>query len=728
MTTNPADEEVVSIVTEPSNKFLCLAEALDAAGLKRALDRRLQETGKSVGELRIFIKPDLAFFFKPATTITDPELVEHLANWLRIVGYTNIAVGVAKDSSSFWLENRDPMILADLAGYQFDAYEFVNLSEDLSEEKFPSTSILHDSSLSNAWIDADFRIVFSKCRTDEEFGYAGAAQSMLGILPNEDTELQYYHRLRPEDLASELLRLAPPHFAIVDAFIANQGSAGSRHWNPLHASTVIASTSVVLADWAVANKLGVDPYRSIIVGKLLREQGLPAGYRVAGDLAPIPAVKNVHPMVSDSVTRRNVSLDVQRSATAWLQTVDRELFPFKDTLTGSVNRSLASQFGNLDADPLAFSSFLTMNYSLAGLSQLNESSKILFMKDKLHWMERPLNIQVADLTPADYEASKTYMTPLEEQVLQLSPDSNGMRMQYLDNSVLFHFSRELFIPFDDFVARVDISKSIRMMNDYIGGACVPVLRNSSGLVTHQAERNIYLPQPNYTAFSGGQPIDVSKLEYVEYSDTVHKIYWRTIKSENNSARFDDGTVAFTRTAHGETLVSVVGRQEFVLPPFWQMMQLDLNPALKDYLVADAYKTFFTNTIANFTADFEQRPYRVGKPWPSPAQDQTKPVLASEKVASTVNDLAAKARVEIDRMTARFSLRTEVPKPVSIDANGFSHFESPKTEQQQATKSTLWGDKVQIQDATAGAVGFVKDLIQAINRDLGRDTTHHGSRR
>jgi uncharacterized protein (DUF362 family) len=721
-----AGEAVVSIVTEPGDKFRCLEQALDGAGLQRALEQRQQDTGRTADQLRIFIKPDLAFFFKPATTITDPELVEHLVLWLRGWGYSNVIIGVAKDSSGFWLENRDPLILADLAGYQFDSYEFLNLSEDLSVEKFPATSILHDTSLSRAWIGADFRIVFAKCRTDEEFTYAGALQSLLSVLPHEDTELQYYHRLRPEDLASELLRLVPPHFAIVDAFVANHGSAGSRHAHPLCASTVVASSSVALADWAVANKLGVDPYSSVIVAKLLREQGLPSSYRVAGDLAPIPAVKNVHPMVADAVSRRNGSLEMQRSAFAWLQTVDRELFPFKNALTDRINVSLASQFADLDANPLAFATFLTWNYSLAGLSQLNQSTKILLMKDRLHWMERPLNIRIADFTRADYEASKTYMEPLEEQVLQIEPDSNGMRMTYLDKSVLFHFSRHLPIPFDDFVRRVDISKSIRMMNDYIGGACVPVLRDASGRVTHQAERNIYLPQPNYIAFSGGQPIDVSKLEFVAYSDTEHKIYWRTIKSENNSARFDDGTVSFARAAQNETLVSVVGRQEFILPPFWQMMQLDLYPTLKDYLVADAYKTFFTNTIGNFTADFEQRSYRIGQPWPGPAQDQARPVIASEKLSAAVNDLAARARTEIDRITSRFSLRTQVPTPVLIDANGFSHFEAPTAAQGQTPNPWPWADKAQFQNASAGAVDFVKDLIQAINRDLARDTAKSGS--
>ena len=158
-----------------------------------------------------------------------------------------------------------------------------------------------------------------------------------------------------------------------------------------------------------------------------------------------------------------------------------------------------------------------------------------------------------------------------------------------------------------------------------------------------------------------------------------------------------------------------------------MMQLDLYPALKDYLVAGAYKTFFANTMANFTADFEHRPYRIGRPWPSPAQDQATPVIASEKLSTALNDFASKARTEIDRLTSRFSLRTETPVPVSIDANGFSHFEAPKVGQEQSTTTSLWANKAQIQDTVAGAVGFVTDLIQAINRDLARDTMKGVSR-
>jgi hypothetical protein len=722
---DPPHAMVVALVTDPEDKFGCLRSAIEQAGLKQALELRCRQAGLSGDQLRVFIKPDLSFYFRPATTITDPELVEWLVEWLHAAGYANITLGTARNSSSFWLENRDPMILADLAGYRFNEYDFADLSEDLCDGEFPSDSVLHGSPLNSAWKNAHFRISFAKAKTDEESVYAGAAQNLLGVLPHEDTELYYYHRLRPEDVCGELLRQTPVHFAVVDGFVSNQGSAGSRSSAPLAVSTIIAGGSVTLVDWALANKFGVDPYRSPIVAKLLREQGLPQPYQVVGTLTPFPAVKNVHPMVVDAVAKRNVSLDLQRSANAWLQNVDRQLFPFKDALTDRMNGALASRFADLDSDPLAFSSFLMLNYTFGGLAQMNESSKIIFAKEKLRWMERPLNISLQDLGPADYEASRTYMEPLEKLVMQSPPDQNGMRMQYLDNSVLFHFCRELPIAFDDFVSRVDISRSIRMMNDYIGGSCVPVVHDAKGRVTHQAERNIYLPQPNYTAYSGGQPIDVSKLEFVEYSDNERKIWWRTVKSENNSARYDDGTVTFTRTPANDTAVGIVGRQEFSLPVFWQMLNLDLNPALKNFLVADAYKTFFNKTLANFTADFEKREYRVGQPWTA-AKDDPHPEPVSAKLASSVGEWAEKSRVEIDRITAKFSLRNPTPTPSFVDEAGFSHFTAPVSADPGPPTDALsaLADKARLQNAATGVVDFFKDLMKAVNRDLTQPPTEN----
>jgi hypothetical protein len=133
-------------------------------------------------------------------------------------------------------------------------------------------------------------------------------------------------------------------------------------------------------------------------------------------------------------------------------------------------------------------------------------------------------------------------------------------------------------------------------------------------VTHQAERNLYLPQPNYVVLYNGKVIDVTKIEYVTYAETEQAIYWKTVKSENASAEYDDGLVRFERTLQGETCITVMGRQLFTLPLFFQVFSLDSNPPLKGFLTVQAYTTFFSQTMANFEAVAEGRDVRIGHKW------------------------------------------------------------------------------------------------------------------
>jgi hypothetical protein len=122
------------------------------------------------------------------------------------------------------------------------------------------------------------------------------------------------------------------------------------------------------------------------------------------------------------------------------------------------------------------------------------------------------------------------------------------------------------------------------MNDYIGGDCVIVARDRAGRVTHRAERNIYLPQPKWMALVGGKLIDVEKLEHVRYSRARQRIFGRTLRSANGSAEFDDGIVTFARDSARATRVTIVARQKFALPLFWQAVNMDLFPEIKNFLV------------------------------------------------------------------------------------------------------------------------------------------------
>ena len=195
--------------------------------------------------------------------------------------------------------------------------------------------------------------------------------------------------------------------------------------------------------------------------------------------------------------------------------------------------------------------------------------------------------------------------------------------------------------------------------------------------------------------------------------------WWPIALESDAARLaiaihDDGIVTFRRCAQG-THVSIVGRQLFVLPPFWQAMNLDLNPGLKDVLVTQAYKLFFDRSLANLEAVAEGRDVRVGRAWHQPAgpHDHVRPpVRAVEEGAQRV---AERARGLLGKFSIGGSPHPEAPQG-RVDADGFVHM--------KATPAQL-GRGFEFRDGSvardAAGIGQVADFLAgyaaAVQRDL-----------
>ncbi len=209
------------------------------------------------------------------------------------------------------------------------------------------------------------------------------------------------------------------------------------------------------------------------------------------------------------------------------------------------------------------------------------------------------------------------------------------------------------------------------MNDYLGGIVVPVAMDDLGRVTHQAERNLYLPQPNYLVLAGGDPIDVTKLEHVQYGAARQRMSWRTIKSENHSAEYDDGLVEFSRLRDG-TLVEIFGRQLFTLPPLLKAVNLDLVPTLKRQLVTQAYVNFFERTFSNFEALLEGRDIKIGRAWHEPRDPAETEPLLTDTVAQVLNDLVQRHGPAISKALGR----TKAAVSGDVDELGFAHFTSP----------------------------------------------------
>lgn len=738
-----------------ADRVTLLSEALDLAGFWDCIAASAEAAAVESEAFSILIAPDFAHFGQTSSTGTDPSLVEGLIDLLHERGYPNVVVGASRSGTDRWLENRDVLVVADMVGYRFVTeadhdYDIVDLSEDIVNVPFPQESVLYGTGLARPWVEAHFRIGFPKNKTHEEFFYALGLHNLLGVLPLEDKHYHYRVRLKPWDVCLAVLRQTPPQFTIIDAMVSNHGSSGTQVLHPLNTQTIIAGQNTLLTDWVGAVKMGLDPHLSLINQKALEAIGLPDPHEVIGNLAPYAHWQNVHPLWATMMRQVNESPALGPVMNVGKLPVNRELFPFKGEGGDRLNALLSPLFKRVDQNPAAFWAALGLQSSGAATLKSAEAWRTLFLKDQLRWQDVSLDLDLADYSPADYEAVVAYIESLESLIQTTPADHHGLRWRYLEGSVLFQFSRVLDAPFDSFVERVDISKSIQFMKDYIGGCCVPVAWDDAGRVTHQAERNLYLPQPNYLVLYGGKAIDVAKLEFICYGENSQKIFWRTVKSSNDSAEFDDGSVTFSPAGDRQTLITIMARQKFTLPLFWQAVNLDLNPPVKNFLVSDAYYSYFSGTLNNFEAQYEGRPFRIGQPWAVDTEESDQ-----DSPDSALTDLAAKTVGQIDQLASRFSQGewrqrfwpNQGPKP-TVDADGFSHFEAPpkqseaqsqqsQTQQSQPQPNSTQPNPTQpnptqpngrqaadaLKSFGAIASGFLIDLGEAMRKDLGQDSDH-----
>ena len=650
----------------------CLSVALDRCGAWQHLQ---MSSDASPEDAAVIIVPEVGGFAQGSPAATDPALVEALVDLLRIHAYADVSIGVGSDSSALWAANRDAYALADLLGYSYVTpaghdYDIVDLSDNVVPAPFAAADVLSGSGLSQAWLDADVRIVFSACRTDDRAGYHLTRATTMRALPFVDDD--YHYRLvAPEDVVlGELLTATPVHLAIVDAIVSSHGWSGGRSPRPLRTDCVIVATDVHLADRVGALKMGLDPSMSPLAEAADREAF--HDVQIDGDLGVHDGWINTPPVLRRSTQRRDTSWFWSRLVPPWLQTLDTESFPLESALDAWVNNRTAGFFAGIDHDPVALQVLIAANLGLAEVSDAIDAYRTLFDKDALRSVESPLGFDPGAIAVEEYAAIVPVLDSLDALLSDAPTCAPGLRWRRVDGAVVFDYRRSLPIPYDDFVEAVDVTATISAMNDYLGGHTVALDHDDDGRVVRQAERNLYLPQPNYVVLWGGMPIDVGKIEVATHSKGSCTMYWKTITSPTGSAITDDGKVTFARSSIGTT-VTVVGRQQFVLPQALGFVEQHLDPQLRDRLVTHAYATFFSRTIANFEALVEGRDIRIGRT-SAGLEDPFEP-LASEPMPSAmleqwIDDLGDwMGTVGKDRER---TLASGTDHTAIVDHDGFTH--------------------------------------------------------
>ncbi len=697
---------VVCIRQVPGDAANALLEAvLEACGFWARLEsvrraRRLPR--KSVS---IVVKPDLDVFNLALPSGTDPQLVGHLATLLQRRGYRSITVLDARNGRDDWLLNREPLMVADLLGYDFSGqlYEMAGDGDG--------------GSAADTWARADFRINFAKNRTHESQAYALCVHNLLGVAPASGAKAD------PAGRCLGLLREAPPHFNLIDAAVSFHGAAGDRAPAALTTCTMIGGTDALLADLAGAAKMGLDPYLSPLNAKCLRALGMPSLTGIDGSLSPYPMWRNVHPLVAESARRRNQAIGLGGAAEAWFQTVDRESFPFREFYSERLNSFIAPLMSRIGEDPRAQWLVVLLNTAIAAIGNGILAQHTLFAKGKLQRQVRPIEIDLGRFDDRHYLELPAQLSGLEVLMRDAAELRGGLRLYRLDDATLFFAAHDFPHNYDEFVSRVNIGHAIQYMNDYIGGSLVTVAEDDHGRVRMQAERNLYLQQPNWMVLFGGDVIDVEKIELLEYGADRQTISWRTVSSPNGSAQHDDGRVSFLRTGNDCVRVEIFTRQKFALPLFFELVRIDLFPGIREPIVEAGYRNFFERTVANLQARFDGREFRVGYERPADLVRDSSPGDVARYLATALATLSElfRNRGDIAGLGEWFAARSwtsSAARTPVLDGDGFRHFGPTPSGTRYDRPGREFTDVARrFEEALADTPGFFAGLATAVQRDF-----------
>lgn len=583
---------------------------------------------------RVLILVDLAALSVGDSDLPAPEAVEALIDLIHQGFDGKVDLATSFDGSQLYAANRDIYALADLLGYRFTTnegndYDIIDLGNNLEPEAFSEASSLFGSGLSADWIEAGFRLNFATLHPDASEGFAAGLLNLLRALPLADKDLCYGHRRNMGEVISDLLEHYPPDFTIIQAGLDNRRRRkAAQHFG-------IASSSSTLADFAAALKSGLDPYVSNVFEVVAQRHPLPVAYRIDGSLRSCEIIPQVRPISQRSAIARKQSEAGDRLLTGWLSQLDPGLFPANRPLDAKAQELFGQLIGNGNS-ATGNALLASLNFAVGAAGHITNAWRTLFSKDLLFRRSVSLGLDPSEIDAAAFAELVEEIDGLLPLVRAVPECAPGLRWRRMAKAVLFQYTYWTAIPFPTFVERVDVSRTIGFMNDYLGGTVVVLDRDKHGRPIRQAERNLYLPQPNYTVLYGGQPIDVTKVETVAYRNNDHRLYWKTLLSANGSATADDGMARFQRDGDG-TRVTFVGKQRFTLPPFFQVFDVSLIPELEEVLTTQAYRTFFERTCANLEALVEGRDIYLGRL----AEEMTAhPSLALERWLSSTAEHAS----------------------------------------------------------------------------------------
>lgn len=271
--------------------------------------------------------------------------------------------------------------------------------------------------------------------------------------------------------------------------------------------------------------------------------------------------------------------------------------------------------------------------------QMFRAAQIMMAKSTLSRKRLPIRLNLDEYRSPDFRYDTTSVEVVHKLLVDVPPSSQGLRWIHEDDGVLFYAEVFVDASYDEFVARVDISRVGDCFRDVLGINTQVIRRDEAGRPTLQIERIAALAQPNYTAYLGKDELDVYKLESVEYGPDKQRNYMRTVCSPNQSTWVDDSFMEFSRTPDDRTRIVFVARQAFPRPRLMVLARLDRWVWFRTLVTEDAYRRFWSDTLGNMLAIYKGKAVGIGRPNRTGRSGKGKAIAVTAGAAAVVASAA-----------------------------------------------------------------------------------------
>jgi len=245
------------------DKLPLFRKLLEESGLRASLEARAASLGKTVSDMAVVIKPTfmLGYHQKDMSPVTDPTLVEALAQYLNESGCADIAVVEQCNIYDRFYQNRSVAEVARYFGFDSEHYRVVDAAQE--QEPHAYGRGLGQYTVSRTWRDADFRISFGKLRSHCVEFVSLSVSNTEGLGARCD-EFIFFERQAQRYMATMMmLDQFPPHFALLDGYdLAPDGLLGMMGCpRPKSPRRLYAGGDALAVDLVAARHIGLNKPR-----------------------------------------------------------------------------------------------------------------------------------------------------------------------------------------------------------------------------------------------------------------------------------------------------------------------------------------------------------------------------------------------------------------------------------------------------------------------------------